>query len=443
MIQLILTVLITLSYCSLFLYDFKILFTSRYKHFICYSAFILLCISSTLATIYFNLYRTGIFLIMGVVMMGFLALFYINKINALYLATLYMFSIYSSRGIIVSICSLILSETIHALLKNPAYYCLIWIIAFLHSVFLDRNIFKKIAPNSKLKQLSRNTIELKFITTSQFFLMVYLLLIDDGRFRNLNTKWFSFLYLISCIMSKFVLLFLSNHAIHISALLEHELHTNQLREQLKRQMRHYQSYQKFTESFRAFKHDNNSMMSSLKVLIISNENEKAVELINEMQNSLHNTVMVHKMYSDHVIVDAIMQDAANLCEEAEIHFSCMLHLPSQLPLSDFNIVRVITNVLTNAIEACTKLDTSKRFIEIKSCCVNNWISIDITNSFNGMLTYFGEELVSSKQDKLSHGLGIKIVKEIIEDLGGFVHIESSSDNTVFHLSLHIPQISVE
>lgn len=92
----------------------------------------------------------------------------------------------------------------------------------------------------------------------------------------------------------------------MSELLEYELHTKRLQEQLDRQVSHYKSYKKFTESYRIFKHDYKDMMSTVKTLIKNKENEKAVNLLDEIHDTMQKNVQMHKTYSDNVLLDAIL-----------------------------------------------------------------------------------------------------------------------------------------
>ncbi len=123
-------------------------------------------------------------------------------------------------------------------------------------------------------------------------------------------------------------------------LLEYELHTRKLQEQLSRQMRHYQAYRKFTESYRIFRHDYKNMMTSVKVLMNNNEYEKAARMLDDIQDTMQREVLIHKTYSDNILLDAILQDAANACGEKSIRFSAHALLPKDVRMSELDIVRI-------------------------------------------------------------------------------------------------------
>jgi len=118
----------------------------------------------------------------------------------------------------------------------------------------------------------------------------------------------------------------------------------------------------------------------------------------------------------------------------------MIHLPSILPISDLDLVRLLTNITDNAVEAaCCRVTVSERVIEMNSRCIEGRISIEITNTYDRLAAYNGEELPISKPDKHFHGHGLNIVKQIVGNNGGVQLIEVNQEEMIFLLRLHIPQ----
>lgn len=427
------------AYSVFFLLWHKSGLKGKRKQWIYFCISVVLCVAAFVLSVEFDLYRTGIFIIIGVVLFAFRSTYYSSNLQAFYFSTLYVLSIYSSRGIVASVFSMMLNESINDIFRKPTYYNFIWVFAVLLSILILVVRQAVIAPNKKIEQMFNYPDQVKFVTIFRCILIIYMMLIDDGRYRDGSFIWFSTMYLLSCTMVKIVMPVIENHAIKVSVLLEYELNTRQLEQQLARQMRHYQSYKKYTENFGEFQHDFKNMMISVKALISNNEDEKALSLIDEIQNDLKKSSIINNTYSNNIIADAILQDTSNLCEEKQIRFVAMLHLPSILPISDLDLVRLLTNINNNAVEACCRVPVSERVIEINGACIDGWISIEITNSYDGLAAYNGEELPTSKPDKHSHGLGLNIVKQIVENNGGVLLIEANQEKKKFLLKLHIPQ----
>ncbi len=241
-------------YSIYFMLWYKTVLPVKNNQWVLFCVSVALCTAAFLLSVKFDLYRTGIFIVMGTAMFAFRLTFSSSNLQAFYFSTFYILSAYSSRGIIASVFSLVQNESINDVFRTPTYYNLIWVFAVLLSIlifFFRRQI---VSSDNRIKQLFNYPNEIKFIVTIRVILIIYIMLIDDGRYRDVPYIWFSTMYLLSCIMIKVSMLLVENHAIKVSSLLEYELNTRQLEQQLARQLRHYHSYKKYTENFAAFKH---------------------------------------------------------------------------------------------------------------------------------------------------------------------------------------------
>lgn len=367
---------------------------------------------------------------MGVIMLSFYLLFRGNWVQILYAGSIYIFSLYSSRGIIMSVYYIALHEI---------NYNMIITLAVLLSIITIKFLRKVIIPDNKARHLLSNKGQLKFVVTYLLFQLVILMFINDGcYYDDKRQSWLSTLYLGSCVISKLCLVFVFDHTSKVVELFEYELHTRKLQEQLSRQILHYQSYSRFTESYRAFRHDYKNMMTSVKTLLRNQEYDKAIRMLDDIHDTMQRNVLTHKTYSDNAILDAILQDAANSCEEKGIRFTAVAYLPENI-MTELDVVRVFSNIIDNAIEACDKLSGPNRFIEITSNVSEGWINIEISNSFNGELKIVNDMPETTKDDKDFHGLGLRIVTEVIEGLGGLVFFEPDRAKKIFRTRLCIPK----
>jgi len=434
------------GFCSLVIFNifillyFKAMFPNKSNHWPSYAAAVALNIGVTMLSYLFRDHQYDIYIAMMFSMMvTFYILFRGNRVQCLYAGSIYVFSLYSSRGVVMSVFSVALDTSIENVLQYEVYYHLIISIAVLLSMLASLFLRKAIVPDDKARRLLNNRGQLRLVVICLVFQLGFLIIINDGRYHNdIPQTWFSSLYLGACIISKLCLMFVFSHTSRATELIEYELHTRILQEQLSRQMRHYQSYCRFTESYRAFRHDYENMMTSVKTLLRNQEYDKAVRMLDEIHDTMQRDVLAQKTYSDNVILDAILQDAANSCEEKGIRFSAVAHLPDNI-MTELDIVRVFSNILDNAIEACNKLSGADRFIEITSDSNGDWINIEISNSFNGELKMVNDMPETTKEDKDLHGLGLRTVTEVIEGLGGLVLIEPDQAGKIFRTRLCIPK----
>jgi two-component system, LytTR family, sensor histidine kinase AgrC len=426
-------------YCIFFLIYFKNIFQSKRSHWIYYFAMVIINIGITQISGLVDMHLLRVLIILCSMLFSFQLLFYGNHMQILYAGSIYIFSLYSSRGIIASIYSLILNDSINETLQEDANYYTILMLSVLLSILLNVFIRKVIMPDTLTRHMLNNKGQLRFMVSYLLLQLIYLIVINDGRFLDVKQPWFSAILLMSCIISKLGLQIVIDHTGKVSEILEYELHTRQLQEQISSQLRHYQSYLRFTESYRAFRHDYVNMMTSVKTLLRNQEYEKAARMLDSIHDTMQNEVQIHKSYSNNILLDAILQDTSNTCAEKGIRFLAVAHLPESTSLSELDIVRVFTNIVDNAVEACNRIAVGDRFIEITSNGNQDWATIEVSNSFNGEIFFRGDEPLTTKECKDFHGLGLKIIRETLEGLGGLLFIEANQEKGIFKLKLCIPK----
>ena len=366
-----------------------------------------------------------------------------NWLQAFYGGGCSVLSAYCFRGIFTVISALILHHqdisSINSYLVLPPALLIFWC--------LRKTIFQ----DSKLKLFLYNYNMLKFVVIYEIAAVLNLTVMNSGLYifsydvwfseNGLSSwgTWFVIMGLGNCLLSIGMLIYAIYQSIQGTELIEYQWRAQMLEEQYERQMRHYKSYQKYTESFRAFKHDYQSMMASLKLLIRENDNEKALELIDDMFNEMQKKVQIHKRYSDSVVLDGMMQDLANICEEKGIRLSSNIAVPRDTKMTMLDMIRIFSNFTNNAVEACQKVPVPDRFIEIISTNRQQWATLQVANCYDGNIHMKNGQFLTTKMEKQNHGLGLLIVKEIAENLGGFVIYETDSENKTFLIRIHIPR----
>ncbi|MCR5545322.1 MAG: GHKL domain-containing protein, partial [Lachnospiraceae bacterium] len=109
-------------------------------------------------------------------------------------------------------------------------------------------------------------------------------------------------------------------------------------------------------------------------------------------------------------------------------------LPAELPINDDEFCTIFLNLFNNALEACQDVETPDIHITIK--CVKSYLSCEITNKANTEILELNPDLQTTKSDKSSHGLGLKIVKKTIAANDGIFH--TSIVGNYFHAKFMIP-----
>lgn len=98
-------------------------------------------------------------------------------------------------------------------------------------------------------------------------------------------------------------------------------------------------------------------------------------------------------------------------------------LPSHLPFSDTDICIIIGNLFENAVEACARMKSQNRFIDLRiSMTSSTVLIIIIKNSYEGSIRRAGNFFLSSKA-KNRKGIGLSSVMSMVHKYNGISKIE--------------------
>ena len=142
--------------------------------------------------------------------------------------------------------------------------------------------------------------------------------------------------------------------------------------------------------------------------------------------------------TNNVIVDAILNSKYRETLEKGIIFIFQLNDLSKINLSDEDIVVILSNLLSNAIEACEKY-SGKKIIKLKFIQEGDDIIISVKNTYNGKIEIKDGEVQTSKlYESDEHGIGVKNIIDVIEKYQGSYVIQN--DKEEFYFSILLPDI---
>lgn len=214
-----------------------------------------------------------------------------------------------------------------------------------------------------------------------------------------------------------------------------------IRERQERKFSYYSGQAKYLDEFRTFRHDYKNRLAGLKALLDSGENERAREYLNDITTKFDVMRDNTKTYSDNTLIDAVLQNTALRCKNYGIAFDGTVIVGNELPLADIDLCTVFYNIADNAFEAASKEYDGEKFISFTTSRRMKWLIVTVENSFDGKI-YTGRdnEITTRKGDVLSHGIGLKNIKNIVESVpGATVKIEPDTENRTFRISLIFPR----
>lgn len=132
-------------------------------------------------------------------------------------------------------------------------------------------------------------------------------------------------------------------------------------------------------------------------------------------------------YTGHSLIDAILGVQAAQAAQDGIYIEIDSdRLTGTVGVADNDITSLLMNLLSNAVEACGRLpEDGERWIYLELKLEDGGLSLRCANSA-GAAQNAGKG--SSKADKLAHGYGLGIMKEVAARYGGTLETEADGDS---------------
>ena len=141
------------------------------------------------------------------------------------------------------------------------------------------------------------------------------------------------------------------------------------------------------------------------------------------------------IYCSNPIVNAVLVNKMHQCEEKRIKFTIDMMGFETKKMKEIDLVALLSNLLDNAIEECERIqDKLDKKIYIHGWRIRNNLFLEVKNTTEKEV--IDSSTFKTKKDPKSHGVGMKIIKEIIENYEGITDIEI--ENGEIEILIQIP-----
>lgn len=186
------------------------------------------------------------------------------------------------------------------------------------------------------------------------------------------------------------------------------------------------------EVIRKLRHDFKDNWSAVYELIAQNKNDAALKFIDEYIGELSEKETL--INTNNEIVNAVINVKLSAAKSYGINVICIC-VSDFSEISDLDLCSLLSNMLENAVTACKLCQNpSKRiYVNISSdefkyeFCVKNTIETSILQK--------NPKLITTKENKKVHGLGIRIIRSIAEKYYGKVDCYEENDEFCCYVML--------
>ncbi|MBS5112780.1 MAG: sensor histidine kinase [Coprobacillus cateniformis] len=177
------------------------------------------------------------------------------------------------------------------------------------------------------------------------------------------------------------------------------------------------------------RHDMRHFLVVIKTYIQHQNQQKAIQSIDELLNVMEKTRV--KKYCKNDLVNTIVSYYANRMEQAQIQFETSIQMPQDLSFSDMDFASILGNGLENALHEVSEV-TDKRFIKLSLYNYEGKIFLEIVNPYIGELQWKDGLPITQEND---HGLGTQSIQCVTKMLNG--HCQFLSEKNLFILQVII------
>lgn len=309
--------------------------------------------------------------------------------------------------------------------------CIMLNLSDLKVYLIAFSFFKYICGRLKIKEKDINTykILILIIPCMSIYSMAFLFYTIQGVKIN-KSRYFLFslftnAYYVLPLICAFLLVSISIMAYTFDKMIYMEEENEKLilmRQKLQLQLEHTRHIEEINTKIKAVIHDVNNHVACLKNLADNDKNDEIKKYLGNIKDSLGK--LEFKIKTGNSIADAVINEKANVAEMKKIDFECEFILPRQINIEPIDLSIILNNILDNAIEACARIENKNivKKISMKSFITDSYLIIEISNSNIGKIKYIDNTIISSKINKINHGIGVSNIKSVVSKYGGVFDI---------------------
>jgi len=207
------------------------------------------------------------------------------------------------------------------------------------------------------------------------------------------------------------------------------------KERMKSQTNMYRSMSDNFEIQRKRIHEYNNQIGCIEGMLLNENVEQALNYVTKITGGFKKEG--NSIDTNNVIINAIINSKYKEALDKDIVMVIKVNDLSECAIVDEDIVIILSNLLNNAIEACGKM-IEKRIIWLKFVIEDNMTIISVKNTVEKEVDIIDGVLITTKENKVEHGLGIKNVKESVEKYKGSYSLQFKENN--FFFGIIIPRI---
>lgn len=138
--------------------------------------------------------------------------------------------------------------------------------------------------------------------------------------------------------------------------------------------------------------------------------------------------------SGNLVVDSLINYKYSLAQKEGIDMKCYIFVPEEMVFAGADLCIILGNLIDNAMESVNRFPPGDRYIDISVTQIKDSLSIMVKNPYKGkILLNRNGQIITSKQNRRNHGIGLDSVQRTVEKYKGELLIEH--EDGIFNVSI--------
>lgn len=209
-----------------------------------------------------------------------------------------------------------------------------------------------------------------------------------------------------------------------------------IKDKMDMEYKYYSKMRENQENIKKLYHDMRNHMMCIGSL--ENKGEAVSEYISELNSEISNCESLFN--TGNIILDIILSEKKEICTSKGIDLVAHIEFSKCGFIKMNDVCTIFSNILDNAIEACEKIESDEisKVITMKSSYINqNFFVMKIENTKINKIEINQGKIITDKENKITHGIGIENIKKTVHKYDGELDINYKENKFIMKILIPI------
>lgn len=185
---------------------------------------------------------------------------------------------------------------------------------------------------------------------------------------------------------------------------------------------------------RSIRHDLKYHLNELLEYAYTHREKEIINYIEQMLGAVH---VQKDMVDTGSAMDGVLNYMIAQAQKRKISVDTHIAIPESMVVNAFDFNVIIGNLMENAIEASERISNPKIKIDIRYN--EKKLFIVISNKYNGKVKKLGNRMISLKENKKEHGVGLANIKSVVQKYHGETDIRYDENWFLVNIMMHLTE----